>query len=276
MKTKILKSAFLVAVLGIALWSCKKDEVKPINNPTTVEKSFSNQGFDKTQRILTQIEIDQYGVEHNNYLGLLLDGIDINNSNRMTVLKQNMVQLDPNLANHSSEVDLFLDYSLNDSDIEGFNAFVDANSHLFNDATKLKQYVLNTTTVLSNCTNLANFSSDLASLEATAKTDLVGADLDTYLVFASVLKSSISFWNSDQNDHFDFPSARPLGERVAIADGLSAAVGFFTLAAMVAGVSAATAATGGAGTIGAIAIVGSLLGVGFNSACASTIAIFMD
>tara|TARA_B110001469_G_scaffold126549_1_gene144464 strand:+ start:1094 stop:1915 length:822 start_codon:yes stop_codon:yes gene_type:complete len=273
MKTKIIKSSLVIAILGVALWSCKKDEVAPVDNTSIVEKSFSNQGFDKTQRILTQSEIDQYGIDHNNYLGILLDGIDVNNSNRLNILKQNMIQLDPNLANHNNEVDLFLDYSQNDSEIEGFNAFVDANSHLFNDANKLKLYVLNSTAVLSNCTNLANFSSELNILETSAKSELMGVDLDTYLVFSSVLKSSVSYWSSDENDYFDFMAQRPLGERVAIADGLSAAVGFFTLAAMVAGVSAA--ATGGAGTIGAIALVGGLLGVGFNSAVASTIAIFM-
>ncbi len=276
MKIKILKYLFLTAILGIALWSCKKDESTSSTNPITFESSHSNSGFDKTQRRLNNSEIYNIGADHNFYLSQLLEGVVVTSPNRFSVLKQNMVQLDPNLANHNEDLDVFINYSKTNSDLVGFNSFVDLNSDYFNDPASLKAYVYNSTVLLSNCSDYSLFESLLVQLETSAQSELEGIDLDTYLVFASVFKSSVSFWTSDENDFFDFPSQKTLGERVAQADGLSAAVGFVTLAFVTAGVSAATAATGGTGTVGAIAIVGSLLGIGFSSACSSVLAILIS
>ena len=40
MKTKILKSTILIAILGVALWSCKKD-VTENPNPINTEANLS-------------------------------------------------------------------------------------------------------------------------------------------------------------------------------------------------------------------------------------------
>lgn len=276
MKKFILKSSVIIALLSLVFWSCKKDEVPSITNQITNESSDANYGFDKTQRRLNSEEIHEIGVNHNFYLSQLLEGITNSSPNSYNVLKQNMVGLDPNLSNHNSDLDIYINYSKNNSDLAAFNSFIDLNSNYFNDPSGLKSYVYNSTQILSNCSDYSLFDSLMLQLETFALSELEGIDLDTYLVFTSVFKNSVSFWSSDENDFFDFPSQKTLGERVAQADGLSAAVGLVTLAFVTAGVSAATAATGGAGTVGAIAIVGSLLGVGFSSACSSVLAILIS
>ena len=105
---------------------------------------------------------------------------------------------------------------------------------------------------------------ELRQHENVTRNQLIGVDLDTYLIVSTVYQFSGDFW-ATQNP--DIPVETQSSWREA--DGISAAIGFFTLAAAFAAISAVGAATGGTGVIPTATIVVSLLRISVSSALAS-------
>lgn len=167
------------------------------------------------------------------------------------------------LSSYKESTDLVIDnsYSLT---IDDFNLLIDKNPNLVNNARALKNFVSETIILIEEYTDYDSFVSSLNLIKNKAKRDLIGVDLDAYLVFVSVFENSVKFWFEENNYASYSVSSKPSRSAVAREDGLSASIGFLTLAAVTSGVAIA-AGSGGLATP-AIVVVMELLGVGFGAA----------
>lgn len=181
-------------------------------------------------------------------------------------LKENVIRKYPLLSSYKESTDLVIDnsYSLT---IDDFNLLIDKNPNLVNNARALKNFVSETIILTEEYTDYDSFVSSLSLIKNKAKRDLIGVDLDAYLVFVSVFENSVKFWFEENNYASYSVSSKPSRSAVARADGLSASIGFLTLAAVTSGVAIA-AGSGGLATP-AIVVVMELLGVGFGAALSS-------
>lgn len=250
----------LLAVLFL-FPSCKKEIFQEPS--TSLAKEASS--YDKTSRILTDTEISEIGINHNNYLSELLTKPNGDTVYTTSQLKDNAILKFPQLASYQDASDLIIDES-DSLGIQDFYILVDNNASSFNNPQLLKNFVYQASLLIDQYSDYNTFVNALEIINSNAKNSLIGVDLDTYLVFSAVYKSSVGFWINDDNLNY-FAAAGVSGSDVAKADGISAAIGFFTLAAVTSGLVIA-AGSGGLATP-AVVIVMELLGIGFSSALSS-------
>ena len=113
--------------------------------------------------------------------------------------------------------------------------------------------------------------------EKITREQLEGIDLDLYLVLSTVYQYSTEFWNEYIPKHKGLSERLLTKNNLALrtqpgwveADGISAAIGFVTIAFAFAAISAVGIATGGAGIIPTVGIVAGLLEISAQSTLAS-------
>lgn len=222
--------------------------------------------YNKNKRILNDNQISDIGINHNIYLGELLVKQNGDRVFTLSELKNNVISKYPELTDHKDASDLIVNESTS-LNINDFNLLIDKNKELVNNPELLKDYVYQATLLTERYNNYNDFINSLNILETSARKDLIGVDLDTYLVFSSVYKNSTKFWFEDGNyDNYSI-NAKASRSKVAAADGLAAGIGFLTLAVVTSGLVIA-AGSGGLATP-AIVIVMELLGIGFGAALSS-------
>lgn len=261
-------------VLG-AFYGCSSDSLV---NQESKSLSVANGNFEKTirerkissynkeLRIFSDDQLKKIGEDHNIFLKGILMKNDQDKILTLEELKENVIRKYPLLSSYKESTDLVIDnsYSLT---IDDFNLLIDKNPNLVNNARALKNFVSETIILTEEYTDYDSFVSSLNLIKNKAKRDLIGVDLDAYLVFVSVFENSVKFWFEENNYASYSVSSKPSRSAVARADGLSASIGFLTLAAVTSGVAIA-AGSGGLATP-AIVVVMELLGVGFGAALSS-------
>lgn len=203
--------------------------------------------FDKKNRLLTDREINQIGISHNEALLYILTTTSNNYVQTLEEFKQNIFQKYPNLNESSSEIKSLIESSRDISVID-FDRMVNLNSIIINNPSKLKKYVNSASTLTDNYVSFEAFENALMNLDNQARAELIGLDLDAYLVFSSVYKNSTKFWY-EQNVYNSVKKFKPT--RSGVATGVAAAAGSGGLAMPV------------------VAIVMELVGIGFGAALSS-------
>ncbi len=205
----------------------------------------------KFHRLLTDIEIEEICQNHNKVLNELFE-VNLKNksdiSDRVMELYEDTGLTKENLDSYINVVDkMNMSYLL---------TLIDEIEDDFVDGALLKEK-------LKELKSLS-VSKDLQQHAKKTKKELRGIDLDLYLVICKVYQHSSDFWSKKY----------PLASKQSLsgwreADGISAGIGFLTMAATFAAISAVGIATGGTGVIPTITIVASLLRIGTSSALAS-------
>lgn len=254
--------AFAALILGAFVITGCSNEENDVSNTSYVKKETQ---FDNRQRILNDEQIRLIGIEHNNYLYDLLQLSEENPTSNIDELKSIVEEKYSTSNEFTDSANLIIDNSINLA-LEDLFLVIDKNPILTNNPNALKDLLRRTAELADNYTDNARFLSDINQLKTEANNSLVGIDLDTYLIFSSVFENSTDFWfNSGNYDNITTPMATR--SQVAKADGISAAIGFLTLAAVTSALVIA-AGSGGLATP-AIYIVVELLGIGFSSALSS-------
>ena len=260
-----MKKLFLsvTALLFLSL-SCSKVGFQEQNEAFSKKKyPLEVSPYDKTKRILSDNEIAEIGISHNDFLAELLVKQNGDRIFTSSELKNNAISKYPDLTDHKNVSDLIVDESAS-LGINDFNLLIDNNTEFFNNPDLLKHYVYQSALLTDEYSNYNDFIHSLNSLELSARKVLLGVDLDTYLVFSSVYKNSTKFW-FDESNHINYPERAV--NKVALADGLSASIGFITLAAVTSAVALSVGSGGLA--VPAIIIVMELIGIGFAAALSS-------
>jgi len=221
------------------------------NNSDELSKSNSH---NKYERLLTDEDINQIGVSHNENLDLLF----VNHPQNLLDVKERALSLYD--GDELTEEDLDNYFEVANQFNMGYltSIITEAESDFVNPALLIEK--LNEINEINEIMN----KTELIAHENNTREQLVGVDLDTYLIVSTVFQFSGDFWSTK------FPEASPVvvqGWREA--DGISAAIGFFTLAAAFSAISAVGVATGGTGVIATVTIVASLLNIGAFAALAS-------
>lgn len=247
-----LKSITLFFSFLMLFSSCSQyNDYHDINEDfISIEKSTNF--FD---RVLTDIEIQQIGIDHNNYLDNVM-----RSSSDVSGVK---IQFETILNNSNLVIDNndVKDYiaSTNSMNTNNLIDFVTENKEYFNDFSELANQL--------RLLNGANDFTTMRSVTTQARNVLTGFDLDVFLVNSSVSTKSLEFW-------IDFAP----GESVEThgdwkrADGIAAAIGFITVAVIVSAL-ALCAGTGGL-AMPAVAVVAEIAGIGLGSAISSACAYF--
>lgn len=240
---------FFASIMMLA--SCSQYDNE--NNSDELSKTSSHNKYD---RLLTDEEIIQIGVSHNENLDLLF----VNNPQNLLDVKERALSLYDDDELTEEDLDNYYEVA-NQFNMDYLTSIItEAESDFVNPALLIEK--LNEINEITNKT-------ELIAHQNNTKEKLVGVDLDTYLIVSTVFQFSGDFWSTK------FPDASPTvtkGWREA--DGISAAIGFFTLAAAFAAISAIGVASGGTGVIPTVTIVASLLRIGASSALASIYAAF--
>lgn len=227
--------------------SCSQYENDDIED-SNLNKS-SNVNFEN--RLLTDSEIEKIGINHNRYLAQLM-----NNAESINDVNNNfdaIMDADYNETINNNNLDAYLG-STQAMNAENLVDFVYVNEEYFNDHVELTNKLV----ALNNASDVES----MREVEISARNSLSGIDLDMFLVNASVSINSLEFWESyspsaSPEDHGDWKKA----------DGISAAIGFITLACVTAAI-AVCAGTGGL-IMPAVAVVAEVAGVGLGSALSS-------
>lgn len=256
---------------SLLLASCSQyendDQSSRSSNTIQTSESYKQnfRSIDKTERWLTDSEIKEIGEAHNKALNSILTKENGDYVQDISELKTNIINKNPDLLSNDSEINSIVDNSTSLS-VADFDLMVELNPKLVNDATTLKNFVHNAAALTNDYSNYDDFTNSLHELDDKARLELKGTDLDTYLLFSSVQKNSVHFWF--EQDHYNkVLKAKPTRSGVATADGLSAAIGFLTLAAVTAGLVVA-AGSGGLATP-AIVLIMEIVGIGFGAALSS-------
>ncbi|WP_372474435.1 hypothetical protein AB4865_03895 [Capnocytophaga sp. ARDL2] len=272
---KIALGVLLSAQVLTTFYSCSSDSSV---NQESESLSVANGNFEETirerkifsynkeLRIFSDDQLKKIGEDHNIFLKGILMKNDQDKILTLEELKENVIRKYPLLSSYKESTDLVIDNS-HSLTIDDFNLLIDKNSNLVNNAWALKSFVSETIILTEEYTDYDSFVSSLNLIKNKAKRDLIGVDLDAYLVFVSVFENSVKFWFEENNYVSYSISSKPSRSDVARADGLSASIGFLTLAAVTSGVAIA-AGSGGLATP-AIVVVMELLGVGFGAALSS-------
>lgn len=224
------------------------NDVKETSVPNVQTSIFND-------RLLTDQEITQIGIDHNNYLANLLSGaknIDDAKNNFNTILNNSGKII--NTEDENNYIN-----STNAMNTNNLNVFISTNKDYFNDYEDL----VNKLTQL----NEANSEEGMLVVEKEARRTLKGIDLDMFLVNSSVSRASLRFWT----EHSPNVTVEAL-TRWQHADGISAAIGFVVLACVTSAI-AVFAGTGGL-AIPAVAVVAEIAGIGLGSAMASAATYF--
>ncbi|SDG72221.1 hypothetical protein [Winogradskyella thalassocola] len=211
---------------------------------------------DKKIRLLTDSEITQIGKEHAANLELLMS----KNPTKLNVVKTTTLELYKDNGLTSKSIDNYFEIS-DQFSTKYLTSLIKQAQSDFVDSDLLIQKLREIKTITDN--------NQLMKHQNLTRNKLKGVDLDTYLLVSTVYQFSGDFW-STQNP--DMPVETQASWREA--DGISAAIGFFTLAAAFTAIYAVGVATGGTGVIPTVTIVASLLRIGASSALASIYAAF--
>lgn len=206
---------------------------------------------DKTVRLLTDAEIIQIGESHNTNLELLMSS----NPTNLSEAKSRALEIYEKDGLTSEDIDNYFDIS-DEFNTKYLTSLIEQAKTDFVDSDLLIQKLREIKTITDN--------NKLKQHEIATRNELKGVDLDTYLIVSTVYQFSGDFW-SHHNPEIPVETQASWRE----ADGISAAIGFFTLAAAFAAISAVGVATGGTGVIPTVTIVASLLRIGASSALAS-------
>lgn len=215
----------------------------------------STKEFNKYERILTDKEIIQLGIDHNDALAML------------------MAENPKNLTDISNRaMTLYAEKGLNNELLESHlenTEYMNA-QFLTNLINENKESFVNSDVLIKKILEADKIEGmkELKKHELETRKILEGVDLDTYLTLSVVSQYSLDFWS---NKFPDAPVKKISDWKRA--DGISAAIGFLTTAAVIATVSAVGVATGGTGVVPTLAILGSLLGIGISSALSSLVSL---
>lgn len=242
--------AYLIGFMFLVV-SCKQ-----YDDGMNEDNSYKmNTTFNKEKRMLSDSDIIKIGEEHNSGLKKLLS----DNPRSLKDIKTKAL----NLYSDKGLTKKMLNDYFDKVDRMNTNFLVDLiekNKDMFVNASLLGSKILEIKNVKS-----IKF---LKEHELKTRNELIGIDLDLYLVLTTVYQHSIKFWSqyfSNQHKNMDVWLE---------ADGISASIGFFTMAAVTAALVGFSLATGGAGTIAVASAVGEILGIGLSSALASIYAAF--
>jgi hypothetical protein len=223
------------------------------SNSSMVEKSSKE--FNKYERILTDKEIIQYGIDHNRNLTRLMA------ENPKSLEDVSRVALDlykeKGLTNKLVQKHIANTEFMN---TQFLTSLIKKNEESFVDSEMLIKKISELNTIID--------IKGLKNHEDRTRKVLKGVDLDTYLTISIVSQYSLDFWSTK---YPDATSNQKSGWKEA--DGISAGIGFLTIAAVFTVVSAVGLASGGTGVIPTLTILGSLLGIGISSALASLVSL---
>lgn len=236
--------AFLVLFVSCSQYDNNED----LSEQELLTKSREH---DKTVRLLTDAEIIQIGESHNTNLELLMSS----NPTNLNEAKSRALAIYEKDGLTSGDIDSYFAIS-DEFNTEYLTSLIEQAKSDFVDSDLLIQKLREIKTITDN--------NQLRQHEIATRNELQGVDLDTYLVVSTVYQFSGNFWS---NHSPNMPVEAQADWREA--DGISAAIGFFTLAAAFAAISAVGVATGGTGVIPTVTIVASLLRIGASSALAS-------
>lgn len=214
--------------------------------------------FNKYNRVLSDNEIAEIGQTHNSNL----ESLFLSNPRNIEELTKTALEL------YSNE-------GLERVDLENYFGNVDKmNTHFLISLIENNHEIFVNTTLLSEKVREINYIQSVDLLkehELKTRKELEGIDLDLYLVLNTIYQYSTEFWTSYISQNVT--QKRIINTREVCnwreADGISASIGFITLAVSFAAISAVGIATGGAGVIPTVVIVASLLRIGAASALAS-------
>lgn len=249
-KTTCLFLAFLMLFA-----SCNQyDDSAPFENNST--DMVYNKSYKKGDRLLTDQEIEQIGIDHNFNLDLLF----ANNPSSVKEVNQRAYSL---YKDKGVTEKLLEDYAKDSDSIntDFLIGIIDFSKEDFIDSDLLK-------TKISEI-KIINKVVDLQAHETATRKLLTGIDLDTYLVTSTVYRYSLSYWEQH------YPNAtESQRSNWKEADGIAASIGFLTMAASVAAISTIGIATGGTGVIATIGIIANLLEIGVGAALSSIYTFF--
>lgn len=203
----------------------------------------------KHNRLLTDTEIKQIGINHN----LSLKNIFASNPKNAEDVTKMALEL------HKEE-------GLKKEDLVAFQNIVhNMNTRTLADLIKgASESFVDSKLLISKLFEIKRIKNvvDLKIHENDTRTQLKGIDLDTYLITSTVYQYSIEFWSK-------MALSKPAVSNWQEADGITASIGFLTLAGAFAVISGVGIASGGTGIIPTITIVASLLRIGASAALAS-------
>jgi hypothetical protein len=259
---KYLRSKFTVLVLAslVFLTSCSQydsfSEESPNLSTIDYTELSRSSNYNKHDRILTDEDITQIAIGHNQQLSLLF----INNPQTINDVNDRVLELysDKGLTR---EILFNYENEVNNMNTKTLTDLIDLSRADF----------VNSELLIKRLEEIRDINdvNDLKIHEAQVRTELRGLDLDTYLVVSNVYQHSLIFW---QIKYPDTPNETQGDWKEA--DGISAAIGFLTMAAAFAAISAFTVATGGTGVVATVAIVAGLLEISAQSAIASVVEAF--
>mgnify|MGYP006076124797 CR=1 FL=1 len=248
MKTKILKYSLLTAIIGIALWSCNKEDIKSVNHTSSIEPSM-----------MLNSNITEIGNLHNDILETTFTDFDYTVSDYLAEIKTNFLLAEIEGLDESTKLALLNDTNNYDR------------SYINNNLTDqiAKDYISSGELIIDTATNYTSMFDGLSNLKQEIESDSRDFNKDVALIFCEVSIKSSYFWlNSSVGgsgigsnilkdlDREQLPGVSPYVRDIIAADGLGAA-GVFTSYGLFAGMT---------GPIGWGALV---VSVGFGAAWSS-------
>jgi hypothetical protein len=219
--------------------------------------------YNKENRILSDSEVIKIGENHNTSLSELFS----ENPQSLTDVKTKALELYTEKGLTNLMLDEYFD-NVGKMNTLFLVDLIEKNKVSFVDSELLKSKILEIKEIKE--------IKLLKEHEQNTRKELKGIDLDLYLVLSTVYQYSTEFWTAHfSNDLKAKNSSSKLKMDWREADGISAAIGFFTLVVAFAAISAVGVATGGTGIIPTVTIVASLLRIGASSALASIYAAFL-
>ena len=171
MKNNILKSTILIAILGISLWACKKDEMN---------QSVS-QNIEPSQ--LVSISPEQFGQLHNEYLSEA-----ITNFNNGKTHKEAFVMLNlPELSEEKKSI-IYDHYSSIPSEEMKTKTFSKFNSE------SSKSYYNRVELAIDNLVEYNSFINELNVIKNEISLDMQNNDKNVLFIYIETIKSSAYFW----------------------------------------------------------------------------------
>mgnify|MGYP006076124753 CR=1 FL=1 len=226
MKTKIIKSSILIAILGIALWSCKKTDNLPVNQNNKIEPSALNIN-----------EFEYIGQQHNDGLDFVYDKLlTLKNDDSKVYSKEEVIEL---TNQYTIE---YYEY------IKGDNSFNEAhdiiNDSYYNMQTLDQLYnryenlssgltsALNNLDIIISNQNLGlnEIVTKIKELELQANDNLSSSDKIVFFSASTIARYTMNYWNSNSNkwkELFNFETESWYGDAggADVVGGAAAAVG---------------------------------------------------
>jgi len=137
----------------------------------------------QSKGLLSEEEIEQIGVLHNQYLEMVLDSFDVESADRVAEMRR---------AIHSVEipgVDASAKDDMIDMVLQGDLSSIPEGV--------VKDYATQADAALEDSESYDGFIAELSTLREDASSNLQGRDLERVLVYYSVLKHSAYFWSPE-------------------------------------------------------------------------------